>query len=185
MATIISLGSMIQYAFLFILLPMVLIGILFKCIHFRETIALVMGLIAPYWVTVGMGIIPPENFTMPRLINIFDVMMSTGALYFSLVNIAVSALACFIIGLYNSMKLYAGNPRRRLFNIAFNVIGLTTAVCMVCDYYNFTAYIVTFFICCALQIANMFALWNLRKPRIIGWIICLIYTSLYTAALLT
>lgn len=185
MATILSLGSMIQYAFLFLIVPMVFIALLFKCFHIKEAVALALGLLAPYWVTVGMGIIPLDNFAMPRLINLFDVTMSTGARFFSLVNLGITAVVAFILAIYNSVKLYAGNPRRRLFNIAFNIMGLAMIIFMICDFYNFTAYIVTFYLCCAVQIADMFALWNIRRPWIVALTICLIYISFYIAALLS
>ena len=185
LATILSLGSMIQYAFIFMIIPAVTIAIAFKCMHLKEVLAMLLGLVAPYWVGIGLGLIPIENFAVPHLTNLFDVNMSRGTIFFGLVNLAVTALLTLILSLYNSMKLYAGNPRRRFLNLAFVVLEVCCVAFMVIDFNNLTAYIVTFYLCCAVQYANLFALWRIRRAWIWSLLICLMYCGLYTASLLS
>ncbi len=61
-ATILSLGTMVQYAFIFMIPAYIAIAASLKCLRFKETIAFILGLVAPYWVGVGLGIIPLSDF---------------------------------------------------------------------------------------------------------------------------
>ena len=109
--TILSLGSMIQYAFIF-MIPAYLIGaMLLKCFNFKSLIAFLMGIVAPYWVGVGLGIIPLEQFRMPTFTNLFDGYATKSGLFFGLLNVAVTVVMGLILALNNSVKLYAGNKR--------------------------------------------------------------------------
>ena len=70
--TFISVGSMFQYAFLPMIVPYVASAIMMKAFRIKEALATGMGLIAPYWVGVGMGLIPLEAFSLPELTNLFS-----------------------------------------------------------------------------------------------------------------
>ena len=98
-ATILSLGSMIQYAFIF-MMPAYLIGaMLLKCFNFKGFIAFLMGIVAPYWVGVGLGIIPLGWFTMPTFTNLFDGYATKSGLFIGLVNVALTVLTGFLLSL--------------------------------------------------------------------------------------
>jgi len=91
-ATILSLGSMLQYAFLPMIVPVLVSALMFKCFRVREIIALGMGLIAPYWVAIGFGILPLERLTMPSLTNLFAMASHRGVLLICLINLGFTAL---------------------------------------------------------------------------------------------
>ena len=55
-ATYLSVGSMIQYAFLPLILIYPIMGIMTKVMRLKETVAYIMGLVAPYWVGLGLGL---------------------------------------------------------------------------------------------------------------------------------
>ena len=169
--TILSLGSMIQYAFIF-MIPVYLIGaMLLKCFNFKSLIAFMMGIIAPYWVGVGLGIISLEQFRMPTFTNLFDGYATKSGLFFGLLNVAVTVVTGLILALNNSVKLYAGNTQKRLYNTVINVLGLVCAACMVIDFNNMVAYMTTVYMITAVQLANLFALWNIQYGT--RWILAL------------
>lgn len=182
-ATLMSLGSMIQYAFLFMTLPLIVIALMFKCFRIREALALLLGLFAPYWVGLGLGLISPENLTIPQFSNLFSGYAPKGVLFTGLINLAITGIITLILSLYNSVKLYAGNSRRRLFNMSFNVLGLACVACMVFDFNNLTAYLATFYMTAAVQFAGFFALWNIRRPWVWTLIICSIYLTLFIVSI--
>ena len=182
-ATILSLGSMFQYAFIFMTMPMVIAAILFKCLHIREIFAMTLGLLAPYWIALGFGLVTPDSFNWPTITNLFAGNTSHEALLAGLLNLGITAVITLVLALYNSVKLYAGNTRRRMFNMAINVLGLAAAACMVFDFNNLYTYIATFYIAAAFQIADLFALWNIRRPAIWSSLICLLYISFFTLSI--
>lgn len=182
-ATLLSLGSMIQYTFVLMIVPVIIIGIMFKCMHIRELLALLLGLVAPYWVAIGFGLISPYALAMPSFTNLFNGYLPDNMLLTGLINIGCTGVVGMILALYNGIKLYAGNTRRRLFNMAINVLGLYCLLCMVFDSDNLTAYIVTFFVSVSFQWANLFALWHPRKPGIWALGISLAYVACFIVAI--
>ena len=176
-ATILALGSMIQYAFIF-MMPVYLVGaILLKCFNFKGLVAFLMGVAAPYWIAVGLGIVPLSQFTIPTFTNLFDGYDTKSGLFFGLLNVAVTVVVGLILALNNGVKLYAGNTQRRLYNMVINVLGLVSAICMLIDFNNMVAYMTTIYMITAVQLGNLFALWNIHK----GWIWVLGLSALYVA----
>lgn len=183
-ATILSLGSMIQYGFLFMAVPILIIAAMFKCLHLREAFAFLMGLAAPYWIVLGLGLIPLDALVFPQLSNIWQSSLSHEMMFTGLLNIGFTAVVSLLLGLNNAMKLFAGNLRHQTFNAAVIVMEFCSVAMMVLDYNNLTAYIVTFYMCAAFQFANLFALWKIRKPWIPALIICAIYLTFFIIAVL-
>lgn len=161
-ATILSLGSMIQYAFIFMLPAYLLGAMLLKCFNFKSFVAFMMGIAAPYWVVVGLGIIPLDRFSLPTFTNMFDGFATTTDLFFGMANIAFTVLLGLMIGLNNSVRLYAGNTQRRLYNMVLNVIGLFSVAFMLIDFTNMVAYMATIYMITAVQLANLFSLRNIQ-----------------------
>lgn len=175
--TILSICSMIQYAFIF-MTPVYLIGaMMLKCFNFKSFIAYLMGLAAPYWVGVGLGIIPIDSFTMPTLSNLFTGYATKSGLFVGLLNVGVTATVGFMLALTNGMRLYAGNTQRRLYNMVINVLGIAAALCMVFDFNNMVVYMATLYMITAIQLGNLFALQNVHHGSLGLFILSLLYVA--------
>lgn len=182
-ATIISLGSMIQYAFFF-LIPVYLIGaMMLRCLGFKGFVAFLMGMAAPYWVGVGMGVIDISWFHYPTFTNLFDGFDTNTDLFIGLITIASTVLVSTILALNNMVKQYAGNTQRRLYNSTMQLLGFVCSVCMVLDFNNIVAYTATVYLVAAFQLANLFALWNIRYGR--RWLLLIAILYLISFILMT
>lgn len=176
-ATILSMGSMIQYAFIF-MIPVYIVGsALMKCLSFKSLVAFIMGLAAPYWVGIGLGLVPLDSFTMPTMTNLFDGYIERGALFAGLVNVGLTALLSLILALSNLVKLYAGNTQRRMFNNVIYILGLVCLICIVVDAFNMVAYLGTLYFVAAVQIANLFALRRINRSGRVLFALCLLYIA--------
>lgn len=162
-ATILAIGSMIQYGFIFMLPAYIIGAILLKCFNFRCLVAMGMGLLAPYWIGIGFGLLPLDSFRMPEFTNIFQTGLSGGSLFIMLVNVAVSVVMGLFLALNNTVRLYAGNTQRYLYNVVLNVLGIVSVICLILDFGNLFVYIDTIYIVSALQLANLFALWDINR----------------------
>lgn len=180
-ATMLSLGSMFQYAFIFLIPGYILIALMIKCFRLREITAFMMGLIAPYWIAIGMGIVPPESFHLPTFTYIVDEFTSAHDILIGGISIGITALVAILLGLNNSVKLYAGNTKRRLYNNAIAVIGLICVIGMAVDFKNLPTYLASFYMTAAVQIANTFALWNIKRGALLLGIITLLYVGVFLA----
>lgn len=183
-ATMLSLGSMFQYAFIFFMPGYILIALMMKCFHLRELFSFLMGICAPYWIAVGMGLVPIDSFHLPQFSNLFDSMASANDRLVGGISIGLTALLAILMALNNAVKLYAGNTQRRLYNNAIAVIGLICVAGIVVDFNNLPTYLASFYLTAAVQIANTFALWNIRKPNLWLGIFTLIYVILFLIMIL-
>lgn len=154
--SILSVGSMFQYAFIF-MTPVYLIGtIMLKCFNLKVVPAYLMGLIAPYWVVLGFGIADIDSLRIPDLQHVFDRLGSKSDMLVGMLNIGLTLTIGLLLGLSNAVKLYAGNSRRRLMVMSLNLLGAVTAVCMIFDFDNLTAYLATIYMVTAVQIGILF-----------------------------
>jgi len=180
-ATMLSFGSMFQYAFIFMIPAYICIAVMMKCLRFKGIIAFLMGLAAPYWIVVGLGIVPLSSFALPSLTNLSDGYTTTSDIFIGILNIGITAIMAVLMFLNNAVKLYAGNSRRRLVNNSIAVLGLISAISMCVDFNNLTAYLATFYLASAVQLSNTFELSNIPRSRVWFAVIALIYTVSFAA----
>lgn len=184
-ATFISIGSMCQYAFLPFILPIMAGGMVMKAFRFKEFCALLMGLIAPYWVGIGFGLIPLPDITVPEISNLFNGYVAPPDLIALFLSIGIAAFIGLLLGINNSIKLYAGNSRVNALNMTISLMGLTTMICILVDFTNMMAYLSTLYFTVAVQIANLCALWTIKREWIIGAVPAAIYIGLFLFMLFT
>lgn len=176
-ASILSAGSMIEYAFLF-MMPVYLIGaIIVKCFDIKALAAYIMGLIAPYWIVVGLGIVPIDSISFPHLSNVFGSFASKGDMLFGFLNVGITAFIGFALAFMNSVRFYTGNSRKRGFNAVINLLGGFILLCMIFDFENLLAYLATGYFITAIQLGNLFEGGNIRKGE--WWLLGL--SALYAA----
>lgn len=175
---ILAFGSMFDFAFVFMAAAYLLIAATLKCLNFKSFIAYLIGLLTPYWIGIGLGLITVDGLSYPTITNLFEDFATKESLFIGLLNGAVTMLFLLILVLANAVKLYAGNTRRRLMNNAIVILGLAVSICMVCDADNVTTYFATLYFVLATQLANFFVLHNVRHPGLI----ILVTVALYLAA---
>ncbi len=183
--TFFSIGSMCQYAFLPYIIPYAVGAIIMKAFRLKEFLAMGMGILAPYWVGIGMGIIPLENFKMPEFTDLFNGFAQARELFVLMLSIGIAIFCGFILALNNSIKLYAGNSRVNALNMTITLVGLTSTLCIIIDFSNMMAYIATLYFSVAVQVANLCALWTIRREWLVVFIPSLVYIGFFLALLLT
>lgn len=180
-ATFLSIGSMCQYAFLPFIISIVAGAIIMKAFRIKEFFALLMGLIAPYWIVIGLGIIPLENFNIPQISNLFTGFAAPPDLIILMLSVGVAGFIGLLLGINNSIKLYAGNSRVNALNMTISLTGVVSMICVIGDFTNMMAYLTTLFFTVAVQIANLCALWPIKREWIIGAVPAVIYIGFFIA----
>lgn len=184
-ATFLSVGSMFQYAFLPMLVAYVCAAIVMKVFRMKEFLAMTMGLVAPYWVGIGLGLIPLEWFSMPQLSNLFQDYAHASDIFVLLLSVGLAIVCGFLLGVNNSIKLYAGNSQVNAMNLTISFVGIVCSVCVVVDFSNMMAYLATLYFTVAVQVANMCALWNVKRERLVVAIPALIYIGFFITLILS
>ncbi len=182
--TLFSIGSMCQYAFIPYIIPYVIGAIIMKAFRIKEFLALGMGIIAPYWVGVGLGLVPPDTFRMPEISNLFNGFAPSSDLFILMLSVGIAAFFGLLLGLNNSIKLYAGNSRVNALNMTVSLVGVTSIICIVVDFSNMVSYIATLYLTFAVQVANLCALWNFKSEWLIVFVPAVVYTGFFIAMML-
>lgn len=168
-ATVLSVGSMFQYAFIPLGIAAFICAFMMESMSLKGFFAMGLGIIAPYWVGIGLGLIAPADLRLPMPHTIFEGGLSP-ELFILVIIVGILALCAAIISLYNGIILYAGNSRVRRSILVMNTFGITALIAMLLDVYNINSYIGVFFIWFSIQFANLFTLRELRRGSILFWL---------------
>ena len=177
-ATYISLGSMVQYAFLPMMVIYPLMALMAKILRIKEAVAYLMGLVAPYWVALGLGLISFSDFRIPQFLANLP---NADGNYLLMVFISLSTLALvgLMMTLNNAMLIYAGNMRVRTSNNMINLLGFACGICMLIDFDNFGAYTSSFCFAVSVQISNFFAMRRIPQSPIWFWGLLSLFIALF------
>lgn len=181
--TFLSVGSMFQYAFLPMIVAYGLAAMVMKIFRVKELLALGMGLVAPYWVCLGTGLISVDSFRIPELTNLFNDFAQASEIFVLALSVGFLAFIGFFLALNNSVRLYAGNSRVNALNMTVTILEFVCVICMVVDFSNMLAYLGTLYFTVAVQIANVCALWHLKRDWPVA-VTCIIYIGFFIAMLI-
>lgn len=177
-ATYLSVGSMVQYAFVPLMIVYPVMAIMAKVLRIRESVSFFMGLVAPYWVALGFGLISFADFRVPQFL--VDIPYADGNyLILVLVSLCTLALVGLMMTLNNAMLIYAGNMRVRTFNNMINLLGFACGILMVIDFDNFGAYASSFCFAVSVQVSNFFAMRRIPQSPIWFWGLLSLFMALF------
>lgn len=177
-ATYLSLGSMVQYAFLVLIFVYPIMAIMTKVCRIKEIVAYFMGLVAPYWVALGFGFISFSDFRVPQfLANLPNA--DGNYLLMVFISLCTLALVGLMMMLNNAMLIYAGNMRVRTFNNMINLLGFTCGIFMLADFDNFGAYASSFCFAVSVQISNFFAMRRIPQSPVWFWGLLSLFMALF------
>lgn len=183
MGALAGFGSMFQYAFVTMFFLYFLWALFLKILRLRETLAFILGILTPYWIGLGLGLISLGDFRLPSPSHLLTESANYTDFLFLLISIAFAAFIGFIAALANGMKLYAGNSKVNAMNLCVSTMGIVSVICIFLDFENMTAYVVTLFVAMAVQMANICALWNIQDEWIVSTFPSLVFIALFIAGI--
>lgn len=153
-------------------------AIMSKVLRLKEIVAYLMGLVAPYWVALGFGIISFSDFRMPQfLMNIPNA--DGNYLLMVFISLCTLALVGLMMTLNNAMLIYAGNMKVRTYNNMINLLGFSCGIFMLADFDNFGAYASSFCFAVSVQISNFFAMRRIPQSPIWFWGLLSLFIALF------
>lgn len=164
LATFLSFGSMVEYSFLFMAPVYIVGGIIMKSFRIREFFALVLGLLAPYWILIGFGIVDIQDFRFPETVPLDLRLEQNPDLYTSLISVGLAGFVALLLSVNNSLAFLHGNSRSRCTHLAVSFTGFACLVLMAVDLDNIFAYCATVYLWCAFEIYSFLGLRNLKNP---------------------
>lgn len=178
-SSLLAVGSMVQYAFLMMMPVYVAGGLLMKSFRFREMAAFLLGIIAPYWIVLGLGIVPLASLRVPDTLRVVDTTQVDHTLFIALLSGGIMSALALIFSLYNSMRLLMRNSRPRSMHAAIMVMGMMSMLCMIFNFNNFMAYVGSIALWFSIETAMMFELYEVRAKRVWTGVLSAIFVTLF------
>lgn len=172
---ILSAMTMVSAAFLY-LIPVFILGcVQMRTFNFRTILAIIMGLVTPYWIALGSGIMSADDIEWPSISTV--TLDSTTWPIVTLLGVtALTIIAGIIFTSANIMKVYSYNSRSRAFNGFFTLLLLATAILTILDFNNLTRYLPLLMAMTSYQASHYFVI-HYTAPR--GWIAIATFMALY------
>lgn len=167
-----------QYCFLFYLPVFLIACAQMRIFNGRTFVAAILGIITPWWIMLGFGIITPADIHLPRLMSVFTVVDYEDTVLL-LITVGLTALLFLTTLTLNIFKAIAYNARSRAVNGVISITALATIVAMCADYRNMIAYVPLLDFFAALQAAHYLSTHRADKTCIIIAVILVIYATLF------
>lgn len=184
LGVLVGFGSMVQYAFLAMAIVYFLWALLMKVIRIKEVFAFFAGVLCPYWIALGIGWIKFSDIHYPSINPLFTYQQNPGEFILLLSGIALAASLGLILTFVNGIKLYAGNSKVNAMNMCVMVLGAMSVLCILVDFDNMHAYVTTLYMACAVELANICALWNPKMPWMVTVVPSLCYIAIFVCSII-
>lgn len=182
-ATFPSIGAMLQYAFPVMIPAYIAGGLLMKSFRIKEFIAFILGLLAPWWIAIGLGWVSDLDFHLPERLTVFSTQAVENDIFLTIVAAGIMAISGVMISFYTGVRLFSRNSRLRCMQFAFDMVGVMAILGMVFDFNNFAAYFGTVALWLAIRIATLVSLYEIRRRWVVPLILAAIFLPLYILAL--
>ena len=150
-----------------------------KAFRVKETIAALMGLAAPYWALLGLGIIDPAQLQLLTFTNLFHSFAPPAGLLGLLILTGGTILIGTMSGLSNAFHGEWGNSRNLAFNKFINLLGFASAMFAIIDNNNMLAYCATINLCMAIQGAKMLNRSRTIRAGLVYTLFCALYITAF------
>lgn len=171
--------SAIDYAFV-IYIPVFFLGIAqMRIFHLRAVIAMLMGIVTPWIIMLGLGIVQPETLRVPEALTMsaplsninFSIMLGVGAFT------AFCGLCAWLQGL---MKMLSYNAKSRAMLSMIFVTMLVTIIAGAVDYDHLAVYLPLLNCCVALELGHLFGVVYRRgKSHVVVLAVMGVYLMIY------
>lgn len=175
---LLSVAAASQYAFV-VYIPLFILGCAqMKIMNLRTVGAAILGIITPWWILLGFGIVSPADIHMPKVVSIFDAIDFSEAIALA-VTVGVTVLLTLSAYMLTLLKSMTYNAKSRSFGSFIALMTAMTIVAMVVDYTNITAYVTLLNFCAAYQLSHFFLLHKSEKSYFAITTILAVYLVLY------
>lgn len=175
---IVATLSFTQYAFIFYI-PVFIVGcIQMRIFNFKTLLAAGIGMITPPWILFGSGILRFSEIELPQFTSALTATDDREAIPI-LVTAGVTILAGIGFTAANLVKVIAYNSRTRSFNGLLSLLLITTAILVIIDFNNMSAYLPLLYCMTAYQAAHFFSIRRRTRSYIGILVIIVAYTLIY------
>ena len=179
---LISFFSIFHYVFV-LLVPLFIVGIVYmRAMNVRTALAIIFGLVTPYWIALGTGLESIVSFNAPDFSQVWGFAPSySGKSWAISVAIAITALTVLLtVGNFKTMLNYSVHVRA--YNNFFVALSVFVVLMMLIDYNDFLFYMPLLNMCFAIQFGHWYVITNHEtRQRAMFWLLVAMLTAFIVA----
>ena len=176
-ATLSSFGSMIQYAFIPLGAAVLGAAAILGEIRVKSLIAFIFGLITPYLLVVGFGLVDIFSISIPFIWSVAPTFH-----YTTVITAGITALTALMLTMQQAVTPPNRSSRSLALNRAVNTILLAMIAMMAIDWVNFPTYIPTVGLLTGFAVASLGGDRNNSAVNVLSIILAIIYIVLFIIA---
>ena len=150
---LVATGVMFHYGFL-MLIPVYLLGFAnMRVLDFKGVLAMLIGLVTPYWIVLGLGIVSPMDAHLPQwaLMERPQLTVQFG------MALATSALG-IVLMVMNLLTVVNYRMQPRVYNISLMTILVMVIITLCLDYHDLAVFLPLLNLMVAVQMAQAYTL---------------------------
>ncbi len=151
--TLVTAGSMFNYGFL-ALMPAFVLGFLnMGVLNVKGVLAMLFGIITPFWIVLGLGIASPSDFVVPHLHGIWHRPADAASTLLLVLTVLTSMLG-LVLAVGNLFTIINYRVQTRVYNAFFVFVLIVLLVALIIDYANVAVYLPLLNLMVAVQVAH-------------------------------
>lgn len=163
---VLSFCCMFQYVFLVLVVAFTIGFMQMRAMSTKGWLALILGIITPFWIGIGLGIINPLDATPPQIEAIWDYLQNW-QVQLVIASTAIIAILSVVLMSVDMFTILNYRLQIRLYNSFLLVLTVASIVMMCIDYRNLLIYVPLLNWCLAIWIAHAFTIHNEYTRRYI------------------
>lgn len=175
---IITFCSLFNYAFLILGVIMLVGYFQLRAINIKGQIALLLGIITPFWIAFGFGIVSFEDFRPPIFTNVWNSFDSMSQIGITVFMIVIEAFVTIMLSMFNMLKIMSYKLQTRAYNGFWTIVLIFTIFTMAGDYQNLFYYLPLLNVCFAIQFAHFYTI-N-RFPHQYIYVLILVFATVFS-----
>lgn len=167
---VITTSAMFHWLFV-LLLVIFMIGFMeMRVMQWRGIVAMLLGIITPFWIVLGLGIVAPTQFMPIHLSAVWSLPQLPQWGVF-IVSVVVTALAGIVLACVNLYTIIGYRLQWRLYNAFVIVVGLITIVAMCVFFHDIQVLLPMLNVFLAVEVAHAFTIAKWQRRYIMGFVL--------------
>lgn len=175
---LLSFFAATQYCYIVYMLVFLMGCAQMQVFNGRTLVAALIGVVTPWWIMLGFGIITLADIHLPSFAGVFTLIDFSDT-FMLLSTVGLTALLIVLSLVLNVFRTIAYNARARAVNGVFTVLSLVTLLACCVDYHNLISYIPLLNFCAALQVSHYFATHRAEKSCFAILPVMVAYIAIY------
>lgn len=156
---LVTLMAMFQYTYMYLFIALILGYMLMQIMNLRSILAIIIGIITPFWIVLGCHFADFSDFSLPSYQSLWTVMQRP-QMHLSFISIIALSVFTIVLTCANLFQIINYKLQVRAYNGFFVYLTALTTTMLALDYRNSFIYLPVLYLCFSIQFAHFFTINN-------------------------